>query len=208
MPWNLRLLHKETILENFWVKGNNAVLQGESEKPYAWIIPREQSDLVAARRLLEILKSHRIEVRQLTENFTAGDQEFVAGSLVVRMDQPYRNFAKTLLEKQEWPEKSDTRPYDATTWTIGLMMGVETVAIDDAEVLQAPMKALDSEQFNGVLNGEDSAGHIVIPPQGNATLSAVLALKGEEIYITNRAFEAGGTVLSGRNPGLRRWIPG
>ncbi len=185
-------LHKETILENFWKKGNNAVLQGKSEKPYAWIIPLEQPDPVAARRLLDVFKQHRIEVRQLTDNFTSGEEEWPAGSLVVRMDQPYRNFAKTLLEKQEWPEKSDTRPYDATTWTIGLMMGVETVAIDDTEVLQAPTEAVDSELFIGFLNGEKTSGHIVIPPQGNGTLSAVLALKGEDIRIANHTFEFGG----------------
>lgn len=184
-------LHKDTILENFWKKGRNAVLKGESEKPYAWIIPLEQTDLLAAKRLLHTLQFHRIEVQQLTEDFSMEDREFPSGSLVVRMDQPYRNFAKTLLEKQTWPEKSNTRPYDATTWTIGLMMGVETVCIDDETVLEAPMRKLGDAPFNGVLRGENVPANtvILIPPQGNATLSAVLALEGENIFVTDQAVE-------------------
>ena len=179
-------LHKETILENFWRKGNNAVLQGESEKPYAWIIPLEQHDLLAARRLLEILQLHRIEVQQLTDSYSLEEREFPAGSLLIRMDQPYRNFAKTLLEKQEWPEKSETRPYDATTWTAGLMLGVETICVEEENILRAPMRTVDSQPFKGGLSGGAGPVHIVIPPQGNATLSAVLAMKGEDIYISAR----------------------
>jgi Zinc carboxypeptidase len=183
-------LHKDTILENFWKKGRNSISKGESEKPYAWIIPREQKDPVASQRLLHTLQLHRIEVRQLTEDFPLEDRKFPAGSLVIRMDQPYRNFAKTLLEKQDWPEKSTTRPYDATTWTIGLMMGVETVRIDSETVLNAPMQKLEPTPFSGALRDEKTeAKTILIPPQGNATLSAVLALEGEDIYVTDQAIE-------------------
>jgi len=181
--------HKDTILENFWRKAHNAVLKGRTEKPYAWIIPLRQTDLVAARRLLHVLQLHRIEVQQLTENFSVGERSFQAGSVVVRMDQPYRNFAKSLLEIQEWPEHSETRPYDATTWTMGLMMGIDTARIDDKMVLQAPMRALNSNPFIGALAGKNVPGNIFIPPQGNSTLSAVLALAGEDIFITDQAIE-------------------
>ncbi len=181
--------HRDTILENFWKKGHNSILKGESEKPYAWIIPSEQDDPLAARRMLDIFRMHGIEIQQLTEDFSVDETGYPAGSLVVRMDQPYRNFAKTLLEKQEWPGKSTTRPYDATTWTISLMLGVETSCIEDESILQAPMRMLDNDPFKGELKEVSSPSHLVIPPQGNATLVAVLALQGEDIRIADEDIE-------------------
>ena len=36
--------------------------------------------------------------------FTAGGKQYEAGSYVIRMQQPYSSFAKTLLERQQYPD--------------------------------------------------------------------------------------------------------
>lgn len=186
---NFTARHRDTILENFWRKGRDSIKMGETESPHAWIIPIDQKDPLASKRLLEVLGLHRIEFKKLSEPFTTEDREYPTGSLVVRMDQPYRNFAKTLLEIQEWPEKSSTRPYDATTWSLGLMMGVETERIDDRKILEALMEEAEGDMFRGSLNGGNAAASILIPPQGNGTISAVLALEDESITILDRELE-------------------
>ena len=129
--------HRDTILENFWVKGRNALEAGRSEAPYAWIIPPAQGDPLAARRLLTMLRKHRIEMHRLSADLEIGEDSYPTGSVVVRLDQPYRTLAKTLFEVQSWPEGDETNPYDATAWTLGLMLGVETARVDDAAVLEA-----------------------------------------------------------------------
>lgn len=194
--------HKDTVLENFWRKGRNAVEKGRSEKPYAWIVPLDQNDLFTARRMLQLFKMHRIETKRLSTKFPAANKSYPPGSIVIRMDQPYRNFAKSLLEIQKWPEKSSTHPYDATAWNLGMMLGIKTERIDDKAILEAPMRTTAGNLFAGRLNGSKSGSHIFLPPQGNGTMAVALALEDEDVRVTDveikvkqKTFPAGTFVL-------------
>jgi hypothetical protein len=186
--------HADTIMEGFWTKGRNAVRAGAVEKPHAWIIPLEQSDLFAAKRLLTVLKTHGIEIHQLTADLKIEETIYKQGSLVVRMDQPYRNFAKTLLEVQEWPEDSETRPYDSTAWTLGLMLGVETIKVDDKKIFDASMNSVSENPFKGIVDGA-SGGPLLAPPQGNAMIAALLSLKDIAIRVVDEEFSVDGRVF-------------
>jgi hypothetical protein len=54
-----------------------------------------------------------------------------AGSFVVKLDQPYRDFAVSLLTPQDYPENAKYPPYDDVSWTLPLLYGVEVKAVDD-----------------------------------------------------------------------------
>jgi hypothetical protein len=84
-----------------------------------WRIPREQRDAVAAARLAHLLDENAIDVRVTPSEF------------LVPTAQPYGKFAAELLETQRYPEVRTTpdgpilRPYDVTTWSLPLLMGVD-----------------------------------------------------------------------------------
>ncbi len=190
--------HADTVLENFWKKSNNAVTAGSSETPYAWIIPPEQKDPLAANRLLDVMRRQGVEMHLLSADLTLGEGEkaktYPTGSVVVRLDQPYRTIAKTLLEKQEWPQNYSNNPYDATAWTIGLMMDVKTEEIGDKAVLEAAMEVFgDGPAFGGERGGMRQADYTLVEPQGTAMINAIVELEeaGVEVKAADKEFKVG-----------------
>ncbi len=106
--------------------------------PYAFVIPAQQADPGAARRLLETMDFAMVEVERAGAPFRANGREFPAGSYVIRMQQPYSSFAKTLLERQRYPDLRQypggppKRPYDVTAHTLPLLLGVEVETVEAA----------------------------------------------------------------------------
>ncbi|MBL8232205.1 MAG: hypothetical protein JNL98_27160 [Bryobacterales bacterium] len=138
-------VRREDLLRNF-----HRVLKRSTERqsPYAFVLPKDQLDPGSAKRLLETLVFGMVEVDQAGEAFTADGKQYAAGSYVVRMQQPFSAFAKTLLEKQQYPDLRlypggpPKRPYDVTAHTLPLLMGVDVDTIRDRfQVALSPVKA-------------------------------------------------------------------
>jgi hypothetical protein len=126
-------LRRTDLLRNFYEIGARAVAR---TSPYAFVVPREQMDPGAARKMLEVLSFGDVEVERANDAFTAGGKRYAEGSYIVRMRQPYSSYAKTLLERQHYPDLRSypggppQRPYDVTAQTLPLLMGVETDTLD------------------------------------------------------------------------------
>jgi hypothetical protein len=120
-------VRREDMLRSFYEVGRRAVSR---TSPWAFVIPQEQFDPGAAQRLMEILKFGQIEVERAADVFQAGDKQYPKGTYVIRMQQPYSSWAKTLLEKQDYPDLRlypggpPKRPYDVTAHTLPMLMGV------------------------------------------------------------------------------------
>jgi hypothetical protein len=196
--------HGEDLLFDYWTKGKNGIAAGQTERPHAFVIPREgQRDDAALHRLLELLAIHRIEVDEaaaaLELRGVEGPVKVAAGDFIVRMDQPYRNFAKTLLLAQSFPKTAKQTPYDDVAWSLDLMLGVEVRAIDDPEIL-----ALDRRPLTGVPKLEHAVGageRWIIDHHGQASLASLRwALPKANVHALTQAWQghsAGSLIISG-----------
>ena len=120
------------VIESQIGMGLKAVEQGEQGSPFAFVYPTAQHDPDALYELLEALHFNGVEVHRAREDFEAGGEEHAAGSYVIRMAQPYRNYVIDLMTPHDYPDPGDmpagamrSTPYDSTTWTMPLQMGVE-----------------------------------------------------------------------------------
>ncbi|MBI5084681.1 MAG: peptidase M14 [Acidobacteria bacterium] len=131
---NTVALRRVEFLKGFYDINRRAA---EKRAPYAFVLPATQADPGAAKRLLETLQFGGIEIESSLEPFSIGSKQYPAGSYVVRMQQPWSNFAKTLLERQKYPDLRlypggpPKRPYDVTAHTLPLLMGVSVEMVED-----------------------------------------------------------------------------
>ncbi len=115
---------REELLRNFYRVGKRAA--GRTS-PWAFVVPASQPDPGATRKMLETLAAGQVEIDRAPDS-----------SYVIRMNQPYSSYAKTLLERQRYPDMREfpggppIRPYDVTAHTLPLLMGVDVRMIDTA----------------------------------------------------------------------------
>jgi hypothetical protein len=125
-------LRREDFLRSFYTVGKKALGRNS---PYAFVIPDKQLDPGSTRKMLETLRFGLIEIDRATAAFEAGTKNYTAGSYVIRMQQPYSSWAKTLLERQVYPDLRvypggpPKQPYDVTAQTLPLLMGVDVDTI-------------------------------------------------------------------------------
>ncbi|HNV01694.1 MAG TPA: M14 family metallopeptidase [Vicinamibacterales bacterium] len=128
--------YRGEILANFHAMGRRAIARGAAEPPFAFAIPPDQHDPAAAAALVNLLADGGVEVHQASEAFAVGQTEYPAGTVFVLMAQPFRAYAKTLLEVQRYPVRklpgggAPERPYDVAGWTLPYQMGVRVDRID------------------------------------------------------------------------------
>jgi hypothetical protein len=119
--------NREQWLRRFYAIGKEAVRPRRNGELFGFLIePSKGCD-----RMLEILDRGGVEITSPKEGrtFKIGRRDLSEGTKLVRMDQPYGAFAKTLLEIQRYPNLRDAEgnpiaPYDVTAHTLPLLMGV------------------------------------------------------------------------------------
>jgi len=124
--------NREQWLRRFYAVGKEAVRPRRAGEIFGFLI--EPS--INLEALLNILKRGGVEVSSAREGtvFKSGQRTLPTGTQLVRMDQPYGAFAKTLLEVQHYPNLRDTdghpiAPYDVTAHTLPLLMDVPVQAV-------------------------------------------------------------------------------
>jgi hypothetical protein len=172
-------LHREELLRNFYKIGQRQVAR---KSPWGFVIPAQQRDAGATRRLLETLAFGQVEI----EHNDAGDH-------VIRMAQPYSGWAKALLERQHYPDMRlypggpPQRPYDVTAHTLPLLMGVHVDAVESARTGFTPgflsrkpptLEASDSDAWREINRVWAAGGNVYRHPQtGDFAVGGVLGWK-------------------------------
>jgi hypothetical protein len=128
--------YRHELVRNFYRMGRRQVELGEKEGPFAFIIPHDQFDPHAARKLEELLLQGAVEIRRTLEPFRYRETVYQNGADIVFMAQPFRAYVKTLLEVQQYPIRrlapgaAPDRPYDVAGWTLPLQMNVRVDRVD------------------------------------------------------------------------------
>jgi hypothetical protein len=121
------------------------------------------------------------------------------GTFVVRRDQPYGRLAKSLLEKQTFPD-ANLRTYDDTGWTMGLMAGIEVKEIADRKNLDEPSPLIDRYDPEGRVEG--TGEFLTVPHNGSNHMIALrYRLKKQAVEAT-----ADGSLVLPNTPAARTEI--
>ncbi|MEO8679459.1 MAG: M14 family metallopeptidase [Vicinamibacterales bacterium] len=127
--------YRRELVRNFYVLGARQVELGRKGGPFAFLIPPDQFDLHASQHLTQLLIDGAVDVERTLEPFRIAETLYPAGTDIVLMAQPYRAYAKTLLEVQHYPARQASsttrdRPYDVTGWTLPLQMNVKVDRVE------------------------------------------------------------------------------
>jgi hypothetical protein len=132
------------VVENFAKKSANAIKRGADKPPHAFVLPGGQRDQTQVDRVANLLRRQAIEVHRASAEFKIKEGTFPAGSYIVKLNQPYGPLAKTLLEKQTYPDASLTT-YDDSAWTMGMANNVDVKTIEDKTILEAAAELLKAD---------------------------------------------------------------
>jgi hypothetical protein len=156
------------VVENYYKKASNAVKRGTEKAPYAFVLAAGQRDQSQVDRVANLIRRQAIEVHRASGEITVKEGTFPAGSYIVRLNQPYGPLAKTLLEKQTYPDAS-LNTYDDSAWTMGMANNIEVKTIEDKSILEAPAT---------LLNDDVATSGVLLDPKGvSAAANAVYAVK-------------------------------
>ncbi|MEX2122619.1 MAG: M14 family zinc carboxypeptidase [Woeseia sp.] len=143
LDWSAK--HAKEMLRDFYRTGYNSWRKGAEEKPYAFVIPARQSDRLRVAQMVNRLRDQHIEVGTLSADVSVAEGEFERGDYLVRMDQPYRNYALDVLEPQHFPDNYEQLPYDDVSWAYPVGFDVTAVRIEDPRIRSAASEPLGTE---------------------------------------------------------------
>ncbi len=150
---------RRTWLESYATLGERAVgampAWGKDPWPTAFLIPKAQPSATSLQRLLWTLQHGQVEIRETTAPVTVEGKAYPTGSYAVLVLQPFGTYAKSLLERQrypnlfEYPGGPPKRPYDVTAHTLPLLFGVDVATLmDAAPSTGAPIAAVREPTFS------------------------------------------------------------
>jgi hypothetical protein len=107
----------QQMLQNVYMKSWDSWQKGLTQPPYAFLIPENQGDPARVAQMVGRLMGQHIEVARAQNAIQVKEGNFPAGTYVVRLDQPFRNYAVDLLTPQRYPKNGEP-PYDDVSWEL------------------------------------------------------------------------------------------
>ncbi len=165
------------FLRNALARARDAIATFDAKD--AFRIPAAQRDAAGAARLAGLLAEHGVELRAAPN-----------GDAYVPLAQPYGRFVQELLTAQRYPEtklvpgKDIVRPYDVSSWTLPLMMGVSV----ERTTLPAGLPAWKA---TAAALPTDAATYAIAPGSPEAARLVNAGLRGGQVKVARAASSAG-----------------
>ncbi len=175
-------LRRQDLLRNFYRIGQRVIQRGRG---HFFVIPREQHDPNAATHLLQTLRFGQVDIERFEHAGELGGERVAAGDFLVRLDQPYGAFAKTLLELQDYPDLRTVpgapphQPYDATAHSLPLLMGVRAFAVQGEVDTPTRLEPHPEVATSRVAD----AAQLELSPRFSAAWAAVSRLLGSGVAV-------------------------
>ena len=183
--------HSKDMLRNFYKKSWDSWQKGLTQPPYAFVIPADQGDAARVAQMVGRLQAQHIEVSQAKSPLQLKDGSYPTGTYVVRLDQPYRNYAVDLLTPQRYPKDGEP-PYDDVSWELPANFHLQVMPTEDVSIRDANLAPLtEMPRVAGHVNGSGSV--FLLKDTGQeALLAARYRLAKFEIDIAEKEFESDG----------------
>ena len=193
--------HRETYLDNYWLKNRRSVERGRTDPPFAWVIPAGQRRGGDAADAVNDLRRQGLEISVASSSFGAGGVSVKAGDFIVRADQPFRTLAAMYFAIQRFP--AGAQAYDDTGWTFQLLRDIAVIPVDDASILNREMTPLDGEATarGGVLEG---TGPFLVVEHTADTHLAVFRFRNANVKMNAAEQDFEITTASGPRENARR----
>jgi hypothetical protein len=126
---------REALLRQIYEVNRVTVQGGGTSDLAAILVPvATQHDPRAAVHLINVLQQGGVDAYRAESAFEADGKSYPAGTFVIPMNQVFARYAKDMLEKQTYPEvrrggpnSPPEAPYDVTAWSLGMLVGADTV---------------------------------------------------------------------------------
>jgi hypothetical protein len=184
--------HSKEMLRNFYKKGWDSWQKGLTQPPYAFLIPADQGDPARVEQMVSRLMAQQIEIARTPNAIQLKEGSYPAGTYVVRLDQPYRNYAVDLLTPQQYPKDGEP-PYDDVSWELPANYHLQAIPTADASIREVPLTRLtDPPHAAGRLTGTGPI-YLLKDTGQESFLAARYRLSNFEIQLAEQDFNQAGT---------------
>ena len=181
----------QQLLHNYYLKGLHSWHRGLEQAPFGFLIPDGQGDPERVAQLIARLLAQGIEVQRAKAAFSLKEGNFPAGTYVVRLDQPYRDYAVDLLTPQQYP-KDAGEAYDDISWALPVNYHLTALPTADARVRDLELAPLhEAPRPQGAIAGDGPV--FVLKDTGQeGLLEARWRLARFKIAVAERSFALAG----------------
>src|SRR6202011_975602 len=180
------------MLRNFYRKGWDSWRKGLDQPPFAFVIAEDQGDRTRVAQMVERLLAQHIEVSRAQNALNLKEGNYPAGTYVVRLDQPYRNYAVDLLTPQHYPKDGEA-PYDDVSWELPAHYHLQAIPTADPSIRNVALTRLTGPPHpTGRVSGAGPT-YLLNDTGQESFLAARYHLADCEIQIAERGFEEGDT---------------
>jgi hypothetical protein len=180
---------REAIMRQIYEVNRQTIEDGRKGNPSSILVPVEnQHDAREVAHLVDRLDMGGVEIYRADRPFEADGKPYGSGTFVIPMTQVFARYAKDMLEQQTYPEvrrgpnAPPEPPYDVTAWSLGMLLGVDTVFV------KAPLPDVKMTRIDGL---PKTAGET----SGTGSLYAFDYKGADTATAINRVLKDGGHVV-------------